>query len=683
MLNLYVDPGQGFVLVQNSSFAWGVVFGVLGALAVFFRMFFSFFRRYFWIIVVILACIFIGGMIMNRSMVSGKVVILGVDAMDPEITDSLIAGGRLPNLAYLKAQGSYSRLATVVPPESAVAWTSFSTGLNPGGHGIFDFVMRDPRTLQLYLSLNDIENTPRGVKLSLRKKGKDFWSNLSRHRVHSQIYFCPNTFPPEKLSGSLVSGMGVPDITGTMGRFSFYTTETQGADSDAESRGRIVRLLKGKKEFFTYLYGPRISSRLRQTEASIPLKISLDPGQKSITIAFGGKSFVLKEKEWSGWKEVSFKTGVFSKARGILKFYLVSAGPELNLYATAVNFDPRHPLFPISYPKDFSSKLAARYGLYYTQGMPHDTWALSEGRISQQAFLEQVDQILEDNEKILTQELRNFKSGLFFYYLETLDVVEHMFWRYSDKEHLFYQENQYSGTIAKYYEKIDAIVGKILGAMGKDTVFILVSDHGFAPFYRSVNLNRWLLENGYLFLKEGKVSSDGFFENIDWSRTRAYALGFGGIYINRQGRERYGIVTDAERTGLIREISTGLKRLVDPQTGSIAIKNIYESESVYAGQPYVKSAPDIFVGFNRGYRASWQTALGGVPEELFSDNRKEWSGDHLVDPDAVPGVWFSNRRISFANPSILDVAPTVIGLFGADIPDTLNGRRLFKKGDQP
>jgi predicted AlkP superfamily phosphohydrolase/phosphomutase len=204
-----------------------------------------------------------------------------------------------------------------------------------------------------------------------------------------------------------------------------------------------------------------------------------------------------------------------------------------------------------------------------------------------------------------------------------------------------------------------------------------LSDHGFTNFRRAVNLNRWLLENGYLYLKADKNESGEFFNDVDWLRTKAYALGFGGIYLNKKGREGSGIVNESETERLKREIVAGLKELRDPDTSDTVIKEVYDADKIYSG-PYVKDAPDLFVGFNSGYRASWQNALGGVPVRLIEDNKKKWSGDHLLDPSLVPGVIFINRNKELKNPSVLDIAPTILALFNIARPPPMDGRALFQ-----
>jgi len=680
-LRNYVDPGSGFIFGQGLSIVWIFFLGLFGVFLFFCRFLFRFLRKFFLIFVIFLLILTAGGLLMHKNSPKKKVIIIGIDAMDPGITGKLMRKGRLPNLSYLKTNGSYSRLATTNPAESVVAWSSFSTGLNAGDHGIFDFIMRDPDTYLPYLSLNEVYNDKGRVKVRLRRKGKPFWELLSEYNIPSFIYFCPNTFPPQPLSGKMISGMGVPDITGTMGRFSFYTTKTL-SEEDKDSRGRVAPVVFENNVINSEIYGPKVASGGGKTrESRIPFRIITRPGKKEAILEFQGNKVLLKEKAWSDWLRLSFNITPFKKVRGIVKCYLKSIFPELELYMSPVNFDPQKPLFPISYPKNYSAKLAKKTGLFYTQGMPHDTWALTEGRLDEETFLEHVDEILKENESILNEGLKDFKGGVFFYYFEVLDVIQHMFWRYLDTAHPLYERNSpYRDTVYKYYEKMDKIVGSILKKMDKDTLLIILSDHGFNSFRKAVNLNRWLLENGYLFLNDGKSEGNAFFEDIDWLRTKAYSLGFGGIYLNMIGREYYGAVSEDEAEKLKRDIASGLEAERDPQSGEKFVNKVYFGDDIFSGA-YKNDGPDLFVGFSAGYRASWQTALGGAPAVLIEDNKKKWTGDHLMDPDLVPGAIWLNRKVELKRPSIIDIAPTVLGQFGISQPEEMRGKGLLNNKD--
>jgi len=663
MISYYLDPGKGFVFVQNTSWLWMMFLVSLSGLLLFFKFIFRFFKRFFWIFLVLFAGLIIGGkMIFGSFNNKNKVIILGIDGMDPVITEKLINEGKLPNFAALRQNGSYSHLATTIPPESAVAWASFATGLDPSGHGIFDFIMRQPQDYSLFLSLNEIFWGQGKTEVKLRRQGEPFWVTLSKNKVPCYIYFCPNTFPPDRIYGKMLSGMGTPDILGNIGKFSFYTTKPLNKDN-LKSRGRIIEVKNNFEVISTELYGPKVLSGGLQVEATVPLKIVLSADAESISVSFQGGSLILIKDSWSDWKEVSFKTGPFSSVSGIVKFYLKSIKPDFELYVTPINFNPDRAPFPVSYPHGFSRKLSGKIGYYHTLGIPVEIWSLNESRISEKVFLQQVDDVLNEKKKILREELKGYKSGAFFFYFDTLDIIQHMFWRYIDNKNKSMQNDlQYKDVIYNYYEQIDSIVGEVMKGLDDKTVLIVLSDHGFGPFRRSVNLNRWLLDNGYLFLKKRVNQDIEFLEGIDWSRTKAYALGFGGVYLNKAGREYYGIVDAAQEEYIKQELLEKLSGIADPETGEKIVNNAYDLAQVY-NKLNIKDAPDLFVGFKPGYRASWQTALGGMSGSLIEDNNKKWSGDHLFDPAEIPGVIFINKKIKTKVHGIMDIFPIILDLF--------------------
>jgi predicted AlkP superfamily phosphohydrolase/phosphomutase len=684
----YLDPGSGFTFLRNSSFLLPFLGGILGFLFLFFKFFWKFIKKFRWLLLFILVLMIImGGIVMLKSkkISNKKILILGIDAMDTKISEKLIKENKLPNFSSLDRTGSYAHLKTITPPESCVVWASFATGVNPGKHGIFDFIMRNPKNYLPYFSLNEPETIPRNIRIGKviiplgykievknRLRAKTFWDILSKHKITSYIYFCPNTFPVKPIFGKLLSGMGVPDLYGTMGRYSFYTTESL---PEKEYKGEIIVVNWKKNIINTFLYGPKVKSKNYIEEAKIPIKITIIPEKQKIKIDFQKNSFYLKEKEWSKWQKVSFPVSTFHKIHGIVKFYFKSMKP-FQLYCSPINFDPYHPLFPISYPKDFSKKIAQKLGYYYTQGIPYDTNALSDGIIDEEGFLKQIDEILNEKIKILKHELKNFKNGIFFFYFGALDAIQHMFWRYIDSKHPLYEENSpYHNVIYHYYRKMDGILGLILKQIDKKTTLIVISDHGFQPFYYAVHLNSWLYENGYLSLKNGLNRSAGLFEGVDWWQTKAYALGFCGIYINKYGRESSGIVGDDKYNELKKEIAQKLMAWKDPNNGKQIIHKVYLREEIFRGH-YTKDAPDLVVGFNPGYRASWQTALGGFPETLIEENKKKWSGDHLIDPEFVPGVIFINKKMKLDNPKIIDIAPTILEFFSLP-SNNMEGKNLF------
>jgi len=667
----YIDPGSGLPFFA----LWPVIIGILVAffttLLLRAKGVFRFLGRhriFLWLIVAAIMSAFILGVIMLQKTKTGKekVVVIGFDGLEPRIVDRLLEKGRLPNFQRLKSQGTYSRLATTNPPESLVAWTSFATGSNPGKHGVFDFLKRDPKTYMPDLAFSEVSK-PTG-RLKSVSKGIPFWRITRRKKIPTVLIHCPNAFPPDKVYGRLFSGMGVPDIRGTMGTFSFYTTAELPKKKDIG--GKVFQVERKGKVIDTSLCGPRDTSLGKPRDIMLPMKISINASNDRATIDLQKNHITLKEKEWSPWCRLTFKINVFKRVHGICRLYLKSIEPEFELYISAINFDPENPPFAITYPRDYAKELAKKIGLYHTQGMPHDTWALNEGRIDEATFLEQAEVILTEREKMLDWELGRFKEGILFCYFGTPDSIQHMFWCFIDPEHPMYDAKRaalYKGVIDKCYERMDAILGRVMNRIDDDTTLVVLSDHGFNTFRRVVHLNTWFRENGFLYLKdEAREEGREFFEDVDWSRTRAYSMGFGEIFINQIGREGRGCVEPGDETEEVKkEIVEKLSRLYDERFGQSVIKKVHDRGEIFWG-PYIDDAPDLFVGYNVGYRSSWQTALGGAPKEIIEDNNRRWSGDHLFDPSLVPGILLVNRKIKSNNPRMIDVAPTILKLLGVE-----------------
>jgi len=258
-----------------------------------------------------------------------------------------------------------------------------------------------------------------------------------------------------------------------------------------------------------------------------------------------------------------------------------------------------------------------------------------------------------------------------------------MFWRDIDPTHPARAEHpvpEGRNVIEDLYESMDDLVGRTMArCQGEDTMLMVISDHGFNGFRRGLDLNRWLEENGYLTLHKGRRNEE-FLAGVDWSQTRAFALGLSGIFINLKDKYSQGIVTSGNEADTLRdEIAQRLTALVDPQTGASAIKRTYVTSKVYRG-PYKDHAPDLIPGYQRGYRVSWETAIGRTTESVFHDNTKAWSGDHCIDPSLIPGVFFCNRPVETENCRLMDIGPTILELFGVSVPSHMDGKILAVAG---
>jgi len=667
----YAGPGAGFAVL--SSF-WTIFVAFL----------YSFYALVTWPIRQLLR-------LFRRRKAYGKaqvkrVVIVGFDGMDPALATRFMDEGRLPNLAGLRDRGTFRPLRTTFPAISPVAWSTFQTGVNPGKHNIYDFLARDLKNYLPYLSSAQISEPKRHLRvgkysLPLGKpeikglrRGTPFWQWLGKAGVFCSVIRVPVTFPPEKFPGVLLSGMCVPDLKGSQGTFCFCSTRASG-DKFREGGVRIP-IERNGTGFRSHIPGPE-NPLGTGVDLRAEFRLRPDARRNQARFEVGSESFIVKVGEYSEWIPVKFKAGMGFTAHGICRFYLKEISAEVEVYVTPVNIDPGRPDLPISHPVTYSIYLAKLFGPYATLGLAEDTWALNEEVLDDQAFLAQCYGNHEDRERMFFDALEKTPQGLCACVFDTTDRVQHMFWRYLDQDHPAVKDvpqDQRPGVIQDLYDRMDRLIGKVMEQIDDQTLLLVISDHGFKSFARCLNLNAWLHQNGYLALKDGKSESGDWFEDVDWARTRAYTMGLNGLYLNLKGREREGIVeAGPEADELKEELRSKLDGLVDPASGKIGITGMFDCDAVYAG-PYVDNAPDLIVGYGEGFRASWDSVMGKVTGTIFEDNLKAWSGDHCVDPRLVPGVLFSNRRIAIEKPAIVDVAPTVLKLFGLELPSYFDGK---------
>lgn len=558
-------------------------------------------------------------------MLQKKVVVLGIDGLEPKIINRLLKTKKLPHLSKF---AYFSQLETTIPPQSPVAWASFITGVSPEKHRLFDFVKRKPENYQLYIAYSMDSQEP-------AMQAKPFWQ--ASKKIPMKILFLPDTYPTKQFNGQMISGMGTPDILGTEGSFCLYSSQKL---RKKLKRGNFIHIKKNK-EIETMIKGPKYQSIQSIKTSSLPFEIKIK--KKSIELKIKDKKINLQVGQFSPWLKLKFKIGFLKKVSVLAKFYLASIQPEINLYLSPLNIDPQNPLYQISSPQDYSQKLVQKYGNFATLGLPHDTWAFQENILNQKAFLKQTDDLLQERKKIILGELTNFSNGLFVAYLGTTDAIQHMFW---GKEKI----------INQYYQKMDQFVGEVMKKIDKNNPFFILSDHGFGSFNWEVHLNTWLKNEGYLTLKKGQTGQE-LLKNIDWSKTKAYALGFNSLYLNLKGREGQGIVNQKEKPALIKKISHQLKNLRHPQNKQKVIKNVYPGQE-----------PDLIIGYYRGYRASWETAVGATPQKIFKKRTEKWQGDHLFDVTEVPGVFFANQKLKPKKPKITEVISLVLKEFKVSFP---------------
>ncbi len=616
-------------------------------------------------------------------------VVIGIDGMDPGLLSKFMSDGRMPNFSRLIQEGSFDSLETSIPPQSPVAWSNFITGMDPGGHGIFDFIHRDPATYTPVFSAADVREPERTLSLGdwvlplskggtvLLRKGEAFWELLQRRGIPCTVVRVPANYPPAATDARTLSGMGTPDLLGSYGTFAFYTNDEtwQGA---TVSGGKVyaVEVVDGRARGI--IEGPRNALRKSRPVLTREFSIDVDEGHESVRVVVGDEETFLLEGEWSDWVTVEFRLAPLKSLRGMVRFYLRSASP-LHLYASPINIDPSVPALPISTPADYASSLAARVGRFYTQGIAEDTKALEAGAFDDAVFVEQSDTLLAERARMLDAVLDDYQGGFLFFYVSSIDQSCHALWRNADPQHPAHPTGgQFADRFGELYEEMDRMLGHVRERIPSDATLIVMSDHGFAPYYKKVNLNSWLHQNGYLALiRADEVGQHPLFNNVFWRRTRAYAAGINGLYLNRAGRESKGIVTQAEGDDLLDEITRGLLALRDPETGEPVVTRVDRARDVYHGAE-TERAPDLIVGYNRGYRGSDDSALGTVTRDVIVPNLGTWSGDHCIDHRWVPGVLVSNRRLAVGDPSLLDMPVSILAAFGVEKPAVMTGRNVLE-----
>jgi predicted AlkP superfamily phosphohydrolase/phosphomutase len=629
-----------------------------------------------------------------------RVIVIGLDGFDPGLARQYMAEGRMPVLSKLSESGVFSPLQTACPSISPVAWSTYTTGVDASRHNIYDFLTRDPCSYAPMLSSSETHHMPRSINLGLAEipwgrkavyrllqKSQPFWKLLGQNRVWSSIIRVPITFPPQPFdNGVLLAGMCVPDLQGTQGSFSFYSTRPRSKDQKIGGQQFTVVLRNGRIE--SNLIGPpgKDGDNLRcPFTVEVPEQKVVFRDQKSkVRITLGSETVEVGEKEYTPWLKADFD-GI----SGIVRFYVQTwEADAFEIYATPVQIDPEDPAMPISEPFVYSIYLAKKLGPFGTLGLLEDTWALNERLIDEDAFLKQAWIYFDERKQQLWEVMDKTREGFVTVVVDTSDRISHMFYRTLDPTHpanVGKEVTRYQSVIPETYARMDQLIGEVQERIGDDpdTVLMVISDHGFTNFRRGVNLNTWLRENGYLVLKEGSETSPDWFAKVDWSKTRAFTLGLTGLFINRVGREKHGIVKPgAELEALCAELKQKLEALQDPLDGQPVIKEAFLTHEIHSG-PYADAAPELLIGYHKGYRHSWECAVGAVTREVFSDNTRSWSGDHCVDPRLVPGVFWCNRRIATDTPRLIDMAPTVLDLFGIPIPGYMQGRPLFGAERKP
>jgi predicted AlkP superfamily phosphohydrolase/phosphomutase len=337
-----------------------------------------------------------------------------------------------------------------------------------------------------------------------------------------------------------------------------------------------------------------------------------------------------------------------ASVRGMFRIFAKQLHSGFELYVSPVNIDPVSPALPVSVPSSFAKAVASETGRFSTLGIPEDTSALRQGAFDLAQFEAQAEMVSQEERRLLRYSLRHFESGLLFFYLSSVDQSSHMLW------------GRHDANLLKVYQEADQELGDIRRAFPSVPVIVL-SDHGFTTFDRAVHLNAWLRDRGFLALSS-TPGDDTNLSSIDWTSTEAYAIGLNGLYLNRKGREAHGIVSQGEASrALIANLREQLLAWRDPLNGRQVVEAVYEE---HAAKENASVAPDLIIGYARGYRASWQTALGGTPASEVEDNRDAWIADHCVNPADVPGVLFTKLPVDNPRPELQDVSALILQFYG-------------------
>jgi predicted AlkP superfamily phosphohydrolase/phosphomutase len=642
------------------------------------------------------------------------VFVLGIDGLDPVILDRLMAEGQMPHFAGLAREGSYRRLGTANPPQSPVAWSNFVTGRDPGGHGIFDFVHRDPATYQPISSATPPPGDP-GTALEFfgwviplsappvvnNRSGIPWWDVLVAHGVDTEVYRIPGNYPVPESRAKVLAGMGTVDMRGGYGTYTLLAEHPVEAE-DPKGDVRMVAVqdfdLDGTPDTVeATIKGPPDLLRLRPGQAPGPgdyletrVSVQIDPEHESAVVRAGSQVVLLREGEWSEWVSVSFDALPFGllTLEGAVRFLAMELRPEFELYVSAVNLSAANPPQTFTSPDDWVESLYDALGQFYTVGMPEETAALRDGVFDDDDYVKQVALVQQDSRAMLELALDRFEPGdASFVYLSDIDLQCHMLWRHADPKYPGLDHPARDPAVAaahahdieRFYRDVDAALGRVRERLPRETRLIVMSDHGFQPQTRKFHLNAWLREQGYLVLEDGRRTGRVGLEDVDWSRSRAYGIGFNGLYLNLAGREARGVVRPEQAGALLAEIAARLEAERDPRSGEAVVLHAYPAAEAFHGERLAE-APDLVVGYNRGYAGSDPSTLGEITEAVLEDNLSRWSGNHLIDPSLVPGVLLVNGALADGDWDLTDVTVSILDHYGLPAAPGMVGTSFLPAG---
>jgi predicted AlkP superfamily phosphohydrolase/phosphomutase len=478
-----------------------------------------------------------------------KLVVLGIDGLDPNLVSAFMHAGKLPNMQKLAIGGTLQRLETTPSPDAS-AWASFATGMNPGKHGIFG---------------NESKALPIGTS---------FWTVAGNAGVRSSVLMVPMTFPPEQVrSGELLAGAPTPDLRRTRGNFYYFS-------SDLHKDEEGLHATDGGIRYALAFNGNVAASHVEGPEGlSLPLMVFWNRSGRSATIEIDGSSVRLDEGEWSKWIDIDFHANPFSHQHGLIEFCLVRATSSLALYASPIHWNPNRPPGALSWPAGFAADVFERVGPYRTLGWSEATSALDAGLIDERLFLDDAQRAFDDRTQVILQRLETSTWDLLVGQVDTLDHIQHVMWRLMDPAHPGYDRAaaaRFGETIEQMYRRADAFVGVVAAHLPRGTPLLVMSGYGSHGVTRTFDLHRWLALEGM----------DG----------RAIVTATGGIILPPAGR--------AVEDHLVARLTAEL----DPTTKSPIVAAVYRREAVYSG-PQTLNAPDLQLGMAPGYHIGTGTSV--------------------------------------------------------------------------
>lgn len=577
-----------------------------------------------------------------------QTIILGFDSFDPEVFERLSDAGKMPNLSKYALAGNYSRFTVSDPPQTEVSWTSIATGLDPGGHGIFDFVHRDPASYTPFVSLLPTKRSAVGIQFVPPYQARTLFEEATRMGFPATSLWWPATFPARpELPVRSIPGLGTPDILGKLGVGAAFSDVLISPAAEQKTAARTLQPV-GRKRWSGSLEGP-LAMKDGQPQSTL-CQFQLEVDGQDARLAVGGQVYRLQVGKWSPLLEIPFKMGWLMSFKALTRAILTSVEPEVRLYFLPLGIHPLASPWRYATPPGFVKQLWKASGPHLTLGWPQDTTGLEEGHISDDQFLDLCQAIFSGRERALMHQLRGFREGVLGVVFDDLDRIQHMFRR--DRPEV----------VEEWYQKLDALVGRVEHEMaeldGKGRRLLVLSDHGFADFNYKVHLNRWLIDQGLLSSRNG--AGLGGLSDVDWSRTQVYAVGLNSLYLNLAGREGQGSLSADQAEEVIALLKSKLLDWKGPDGKPVVLRAL-DRALAFSG-PLSSYGPDLLVGYAPGYRASSETGLGKWKEPDIELNHDHWGADHCIDSLAVPGVIFASAGLGGRqNPSFRDIPRLTLG----------------------